>query len=69
MLEEVLLAIVLGSEMNRQVGFESCGATWLVFMGKAQLNLLQVVQGDQCDLTEKLGVSSKDIFRKWFFKG
>ena len=54
---------VLGSEMNRQVGFESSGATWWVFMGKAQLNLLQVVQGDQCELTEKLGVSSKDIFR------
>jgi hypothetical protein len=39
----------------------------LVFMGETQLNLLQVVQGDQSELTEKLGVSSKDIFREWFF--
>ena len=31
-------------------------------MGETQLNLLQVIQGDQSELTEKLGVSSKEIF-------
>jgi hypothetical protein len=53
--------------MNNQVGFESCDTTHFSVDGGTQLNLLQVIQGDQSELTEKLGVSSKDIFREWFF--